>query len=176
MIVFFFWYVGEGCWLAGWLLRSSLLTPLLDVRRSCEIAELNQVSWLEATKTLDLDQEKYKKVFDGCKSCEILYNIKFKVDAFGWHGVPVTFQVKTSTPGGGGGGGGGGGDYKKDENLEWYRRRSSSGWQQIHGGNFTVPPSENKGKVRFGMYETKSQMWKGGILLAGVTLKLHKSD
>ncbi|CAL9130259.1 unnamed protein product [Musa textilis] len=132
--------------------------------RSCEIAELNQVSWLEATKTLDLDEEKYKRVFDGCKTCEILYNIKFKVDAFGWHGVPVTFQVNSPKPGD---------DYTRDERLESYRKRSS-GWHQIDGGRFTVPEGEKKGKVKFGMYEIKSQRWKGGILLAGVTLKLHK--
>lgn len=138
----------------------------MDVSRSCEIAELNQVSWLEATKTLDLDHEKYKKVFDGCESCEILYNIKFKVDAFGWHGVPVTFQVNTPNPDEG---------YTRDERLESYRKRCS-GWQQIHGGQFKVPKTEKKGNVKFGMYEIKSQRWKGGILLAGVTLKLHKSD
>ncbi|CAD5169389.1 unnamed protein product [Musa acuminata subsp. malaccensis] len=45
----------------------------------CECAELNQVSWLEATKTLDLDDEKYKKVFDGYDTCDILYNIKSMV-------------------------------------------------------------------------------------------------
>ncbi|CAL9169033.1 unnamed protein product [Musa hybrid cultivar] len=134
--------------------------------RLCEYAELNQVSWLEATKTLDLDHEKYKKVFDGYETCEILYNIKFKVDAFGWHGVPVTFQVNTPIPAE---------DYARDERLESYRKRTS-GWQQIHGGRFTVPKTEKKGEVKFGMYEIKSQRWKGGILLAGVTLKLHKSD
>nr|XP_018673829.1 PREDICTED: protein PHLOEM PROTEIN 2-LIKE A1-like isoform X1 [Musa acuminata subsp. malaccensis] len=132
----------------------------------CECAELNQVSWLEATKTLDLDDEKYKKVFDGYDTCDILYNIKFKVDAFGWHGVPVTFQVNnTLTPAEG---------YTKDEKLESYRKRTS-GWQQIHGGDFKIPKTEKKGEVKFGMYEIKSQRWKGGILLAGVTLKLHKS-
>ncbi|XP_064940539.1 uncharacterized protein PHLOEM PROTEIN 2-LIKE A4-like [Musa acuminata AAA Group] len=133
--------------------------------RLCEYAELNQVSWLEATKTLDLDDEKYKKVFDGYQACEILYNIKFKVDAFGWHGVPVTFQVNTPTQDEG---------YTKDEKLESYRKRTS-GWQQIHGGEFKIPKTEKKGKVKFGMYEIKSQRWKGGILLAGVTLKLRKS-
>lgn len=114
-------------------------------------ADLNQVCWLEATGTLELAKP---------QTYEIIYHIKFKDDAFGWNGVPVTFRLVTPE-----------GQRKEISRvMESDSKRRSKGWREIHGGEFSLS-TQTGGKVEFGMYEIESQKWKGGMLLAGVTIR-----
>ncbi|CAL9185721.1 unnamed protein product [Musa hybrid cultivar] len=114
-------------------------------------ADLNQVCWLEATGTLELAKP---------QTYEIIYHIKFKDDAFGWNGVPVTFRLVTPE-----------GQRKEISRvMESHSKRRSKGWREIHGGEFSLS-TQTGGKVEFGMYEIESQKWKGGMLLAGVTIR-----
>lgn len=114
-------------------------------------ADLNQVCWLEATGTLELAKP---------QTYEIIYHIKFKDDAFGWNGVPVTFRLVTPE-----------GERKEtSQMMESHSKRRSKGWREIYGGEFSLS-TQTGGKVEFGMYEIESQKWKGGMLLAGVTIR-----
>ncbi|WOL12266.1 hypothetical protein Cni_G21032 [Canna indica] len=119
------------------------------------VAELIQVSGFQVQGSLDLE----KHSLHHQKTYEVIYHIKFKVDAFGWHDLPVTFAVATPD-----------GHRKiKTETLESYRRTHD--WVEIHGGDFELAADHTKGKVEFGMYETESQKWKGGMVLSHVTIR-----
>lgn len=118
-------------------------------------AELVQVKWLQVTGILD--RATHGRWLNQCKTYEIIYHVKFKVDAFGWSKTPVTFlhgPRKTK---------------KRGYEMMALSRRSRSGvgeWQEIHGGEFK--PS---GKVEFGMLDVESEWWKGGMVFAGVTIR-----
>ncbi|CAL9120510.1 unnamed protein product [Musa textilis] len=120
-------------------------------------ADLNQVCWLEAAGTLEL--AKHEARLSKPQTYEMIYHIKFKDDAFGWNGIPVTFRLVTP-------------EGKKEISvvMESHRKRRSKGWREIYGGEFSLS-TETTGTVEFGMYEIESQRWKGGIVLAGVTIR-----
>ncbi|URE07780.1 Protein PHLOEM protein 2-LIKE [Musa troglodytarum] len=111
-------------------------------------AELIQVNWLEARGSVALGEHKPGRY-------EIIYHVRFKVDAFGWSKSPVTFEVITP----------GGDRRKKSVMLEPYRRRSDE-WHEIHGGELKTP-----GTVEFAMSQVESHGWKGGMILGGVSLR-----
>ncbi|RWV87653.1 hypothetical protein GW17_00050329, partial [Ensete ventricosum] len=96
----------------------------------------------------------------GSRRWEIIYHIRFKVDAFGWSRAPVTFELITPD----------GHRQKKSVILEPYRRRRSSSssneWQEIHGGEIRTT-----GKVEFAMSQVESHGWKGGIIFGGVSFR-----
>eukprot|EP00262_Sarcandra_glabra_P008895 TRINITY_DN22832_c0_g1_i1.p1 TRINITY_DN22832_c0_g1~~TRINITY_DN22832_c0_g1_i1.p1 ORF type:complete len:189 (-),score=31.84 TRINITY_DN22832_c0_g1_i1:194-760(-) len=119
-------------------------------------AELLQVNWIEVTGKLDFSQ-KHGDVEHG--EYGIFYRVKFKVDAFGWHAVPITFKVTHPD----------GKETKKTEMLEHYRKKGEM-WHEIQGGQFTVPSDKN-GTIEFGMYEVESDWWKGSLVLEGVIIR-----
>ncbi|KAJ8506856.1 hypothetical protein OPV22_007742 [Ensete ventricosum] len=118
-------------------------------------AELIQVNWLEARGSVELQPG-----LVGSRRWEIIYHIRFKVDAFGWSRAPVTFELITPD----------GHRQKKSVILEPYRRRRSSSssneWQEIHGGEIRTT-----GKVEFAMSQVESHGWKGGIIFGGVSFR-----
>ncbi|RRT45554.1 hypothetical protein B296_00045423, partial [Ensete ventricosum] len=101
----------------------------------------------------------------GIKVCEIVYHIKFNIDAFGWNKTPVKFELVTPD----------GHREKRSEIMESYRKRSHE-WLQIHGGEFKLPEDMKKGEVEFGISETESHWWKGGMIFAGVSIKPKKDS
>lgn len=122
--------------------------------------ELVQVKWLQVTGILDLAT--HGRRLNPCKTYEIIYHVKFKVDAFGWSNAPVTFlhgPRKTK---------------KRGYEMMALSRRSRSGageWQEIHGGEFKPSAFTAAGKVEFGMLDVESEWWKGGMVFAGVTIR-----
>ncbi|RWR81931.1 protein PHLOEM PROTEIN 2-LIKE A1 [Cinnamomum micranthum f. kanehirae] len=120
-------------------------------------AELLQVNWIEVTGKLDFSR------FKSTGEHEIVYLLKFKVDAFGWHSSPIKFKVMTSD----------GKETVHAEILEHYRKVSDN-WHEIRGGKFMVP-SGHHGAVHFGMYETESEWWKGSMILGGVKIRPTKA-
>ncbi|CAL9076541.1 unnamed protein product [Musa textilis] len=126
------------------------------------VAELIQVNWLEAKGTLDL--AKRKADLSDFKVCEIAYHIKFNIDAFGWSKAPVTFELVTPD----------GHREKRSEIMESYRKRSHE-WLEIPGGEFKLP-QDMKGEVEFGISETESHWWKGGMIFAGASIKLKRDN
>ncbi|WOL17811.1 hypothetical protein Cni_G26604 [Canna indica] len=59
---------------------------------------------------------------------------------------------------------------KRSEMVDSYRVRGADVWHEIRGGEFRVPANA-AGKVEFGMLDVENQRWKGGLLLAGVTIR-----
>lgn len=92
------------------------------------------------------------------KTYEIVYHIKFKVDAFGWQDVPVTFKLITPN------------DQKHRSEVMEPHRGHSNQWHEVHGNEFKGPQTTT-GKLIFAMIETSQQKWKGGMILAGVTIR-----
>ncbi|KAG0494592.1 hypothetical protein HPP92_005586 [Vanilla planifolia] len=119
-------------------------------------AELIQVNWIEVTGSVNLE----KFHLDSSKTYEIVYLVRFKVDAFGWHSSPITFEVTTSD----------GKKNRRTENLE-HHKKDGDQWLEIQGGEFTVDSSNLKGKIAFSMKEVRTDWWKGGIVLEGVKIK-----
>ncbi|CAD5169447.1 unnamed protein product [Musa acuminata subsp. malaccensis] len=117
-------------------------------------AELIQVNWLEARGSLDSAVHKQPRL-SGSGRYEIIYHLRFKVDAFGWSNAPVIFELITPD----------GHRQQKSVMLEPYRRRSNE-WQEIHGGELKMT-----GKVEFAMFQVESHGWKGGIIFGGVSLR-----
>ncbi|KAG6512578.1 uncharacterized protein PHLOEM PROTEIN 2-LIKE A4-like [Zingiber officinale] len=120
-------------------------------------AELNQVKWLQVTGTLDLTR--HDRQLNPSKTYEIIYHVKFKVDAFGWSKTPVTFLCGASRM-----------KKRGNEMVALQRSRGVGEWLQIHGGEFK-PGKFTAGKVEFGMLDVESEWWKGGMAIAGVTVR-----
>ncbi|GMY34944.1 protein phloem protein 2-like a2 [Fagus crenata] len=118
-------------------------------------AVLLQVNWTEVTGKVSTNA--FKMVAPASKY-EIYYIVKFKVDAFGWHSVPIKFKVKIN-----------GKETVKSMILESYREKNDV-WHEIPGGEFSVV-TETTGNVAFGMFEVESDWWKGGMVLAGIKIK-----
>lgn len=118
-----------------------------------DAAELLQVNWIEVTGKLDFSELHPQKQY------EIVYVVRFNVDAFGWHTTPIKFKVTTSD----------GHVSEVSEILEPYRKIGDV-QHEIRGGEFTVP-SSGTGQVYFGMYEVNSDWWKGSMILEGVKIK-----
>ncbi|XP_074588723.1 protein PHLOEM PROTEIN 2-LIKE A1-like [Curcuma longa] len=119
-------------------------------------AELNQVQALQVTGTLDLTRHDLQ--LNPSKTYEIIYHIKFKVDAFGWSKAPVTFLCGAS----------------KMQKMGYamvalQRSRGVGEWLEIQGGEFK-PGNFAAGKVDFRMLE-ESEWWKGGMAIAGITVR-----
>ncbi|KAI5563234.1 hypothetical protein POPTR_015G120300v4 [Populus trichocarpa] len=119
-----------------------------------EGARLLQVNWIEVTGKLP------STMFNVASATKygVYYVMKFQVDAFGWHSVPIKFKVRLN-----------GQETVKNFVLESYKEKHDV-WHEICGGEFTV--SKNAaGVVEFGMFEVKSEWWKGGVVLAGIKIK-----
>ncbi|KAG9458716.1 hypothetical protein H6P81_003224 [Aristolochia fimbriata] len=142
-------------------------TPLEDQQGYSKFrigAELLQVNWIQVTGKLDTG--KITKFFHPSrdqvpKTYEIFWVMKFNVDAFGWHNVPIKFKVATD----------GSQPAQRIENLGVYRKRNNIQWHEIRGGVFTVGHGSKSGNVYFGMFETESVWWKGSMVLAGLKIK-----
>lgn len=124
------------------------------------VAELEQVKWLQVTGTLDLTRHDHR--LNPSETYEIIYHVKFKVDAFGWSSAPVTFVCGTSKT-----------KKRGYEMVAMQRSRGADEWLEIHGGEFK-PGTFASGKVEFGMLDVESEWWKGGMAIAGVTIR-HKA-
>lgn len=96
------------------------------------------MNWIEVTGKFDFNHLNPNERY------EIVYVLKFKVDAFGWHSCPVKFKLTTAD----------GQATEISEILEPYRKLSDI-WHEISGGEFKGN-STRKGAVHFGMYETGS--------------------
>ncbi|XP_052174877.1 uncharacterized protein PHLOEM PROTEIN 2-LIKE A4-like [Diospyros lotus] len=122
---------------------------------SKEAAMLIQINWLAVTGKIDM------KRLEAGKTYTVYYIVKFQVDAFGWHSVPVQFMVRVT-----------GKEYaQKSAKLEQYQAKPDE-WHEVPGGEFTAPSDgEGAGSVEFGMFEVDSDWWKGGLVLAGVKIK-----
>lgn len=118
-----------------------------------EGAELIQVNWVEVKGTLAADKLSTSTTY------EVLYIIKFKDDAFGWHSSHITFQVTPPH----------GPKSKRTLVLEHYRKDCNK-WHEIHAGEFSLGTSPT-GEVAFSMYGDDSEWWKGGMILGGVIIK-----
>ncbi|KAJ8631256.1 hypothetical protein MRB53_024579 [Persea americana] len=116
-------------------------------------AELLQVNWIEVTGKLDFSHLRPNEEY------EIVYVLKFKVDAFGWHSCPIKFKATTTD----------GQATEKSEMLESYRKVSET-WHEVSGGEFKVN-STQEGAVHFGMYEIGSDWWKGSMILKEVKIR-----
>ncbi|CAK7336985.1 unnamed protein product [Dovyalis caffra] len=115
---------------------------------------LLQVNWVEVTGKLSTT------VFNVASTTkyELYYVMKFQVDAFGWHSVPINFRVRLS-----------GQESVRSIVLQSYREKHDV-WHEICGGEFTV--SKNAaGVVEFGMFEVDSDWWKGSMVLAGIKIR-----
>ncbi|KAF3958685.1 hypothetical protein ACB098_07G051500 [Castanea mollissima] len=119
-------------------------------------AVLLQVNWIEVTGKIP--SSNFSKEAPASKY-EIYYIVKFKVDAFGWHSVPIKFKVRIN-----------GEETVKSMNLESYREKNDV-WHEIPGGEFSVVKERSAGNVEFGMFEVESDWWKGGMVLAGIKIK-----
>ncbi|WCJ28482.1 hypothetical protein M5689_010179 [Euphorbia peplus] len=119
---------------------------------SKEGAVLIQVNWIEVTGKIPIKLED-----NNPKKLQIIYMLKFREDAFGWHSVEIKFKVKFN-----------GKEEIKNHNLELIRDNEKMTWHEINGGDFTV---EKDGDLEFGMFEVESDWWKGGIVLAGIKIK-----
>ncbi|KAM0948668.1 putative phloem protein [Dioscorea sansibarensis] len=117
--------------------------------------ELVQVCYLEVTGTLDLQE---------CPlapntTYKLFYIIKFKIDAFGWEDCPVSLHLVTPN----------GRKNKKVDNFEDQRKKGEE-WLRVSGGEFTVGET-SQGKLSFGIHETETPFWKGGVILHGVLIQ-----
>ncbi|XP_068653975.1 uncharacterized protein PHLOEM PROTEIN 2-LIKE A4-like [Aristolochia californica] len=122
-------------------------------------AELLQVNWVQVSGKLDCLKINNFFHLSQPKTYEIFWVVKFNVDAFGWHNVPIKFKVASD----------GSQLAQRRENLEPYRKKNNK-WHEIRGGEFSFGHG-SKGTVYFGMYETESDWWKGSMVLAGVKIK-----
>lgn len=127
------------------------------------------MSWLEVNATVDLGKHPHLAADHDHKEYEVVYHIKFKGDAFGWRDLPVTFVVITPN----------GGERHVCLNLDSHGKRNE--WVEMVGGVFQLPADVAatggrwSGKIELGMVEVTSEKWKGGLILAGVTIRPHKS-
>ncbi|XP_068655890.1 uncharacterized protein PHLOEM PROTEIN 2-LIKE A4-like [Aristolochia californica] len=123
-----------------------------------DAAELLQVNWFQVTGRVDCSKISNFFDFPRSKTYEIFQVVKFNIDAFGWHKVPIKFKVVSD-----------GRCRQRAEKLEAYRRNNNQ-WHEIKGGEFTVVHGR-KGLVDIGMFETESDWWKGGMVLSAVKIK-----
>ncbi|CAI0425294.1 unnamed protein product [Linum tenue] len=93
------------------------------------------------------------------KKYEVVWLVKFRVDAFGWHSVSVKFKVRQSNEGE---------EKVRSVVVEPYLQKHKV-WHEIFGGEFTVQAAG--GVVEFGMYEIETKWWKGCMVLAGVKIR-----
>ncbi|KAG9438936.1 hypothetical protein H6P81_019101 [Aristolochia fimbriata] len=139
-------------------------------------AELVQVNWLEVV--CKLEWWKMEKSFffffdvEGLEpktkmTYEISWVIKFNVDAFGWHNAPVKFKVPWEDEEGRVQW------WTKEQNLEQYMKKGigKGRWLELPGGEFTVDVCGKSAPVAFGLFETETDWWKGGLVVAGAKIK-----
>ncbi|KAK3041232.1 hypothetical protein RJ639_028492 [Escallonia herrerae] len=126
-----------------------------DETQFSEGAMLQQVNWIEVTGKINLLLFK-KRV---TTTYMIHYIVKFQVDAFGWHSAPIKFKVRVN----------GKEVFCHSMILESYRVKPDV-WQELPGGEFSVPNSITGGNVEFGMFEVESDWWKGSMVLAGIKI------
>ncbi|KAG1331893.1 protein PHLOEM PROTEIN 2-LIKE A1 [Cocos nucifera] len=127
-----------------------------------EGAELIQVNWVEVKGTLAAEKLPLSTRY------EVLYLVKFKDDAFGWHSSHITFQVTPPH-----------GQKSKRTLVLEHHRKDCNKWHEIHAGEFSL--TSGTGEVAFSMYGDDSEWWKGGMILGGVLIKPklaqeHSSD
>lgn len=105
-----------------------------------------------------LDVQKFS--INPMRNYEVIYVVKFKVDAFGWHSSPIIFEV--STP-----------DGKKSRRSEILDNYNKDGhkWHEIYCGEFSLASSNLMGKIVFSMKEVKTDWWKGGMVLEGIKIR-----
>lgn len=114
------------------------------------------MNWIEVTGKLSILPS---MALSTSTTYEILYILKFREDAFGWHSAPVKFKLRIN-----------GEDKVKSEILHCYREKQDE-WHEIPGGQFTVSKDITVGMVEFGMFEVESDWWKGGLILAGIKIE-----
>ncbi|KAJ4827515.1 hypothetical protein Tsubulata_038361, partial [Turnera subulata] len=107
---------------------------------------LLQVNWIEVTGKLSTSN----LMVPPNTKCEVRYVMKFQVDAFGWHSVPIKFKVSLN-----------GKETLKSVLLEPYKEKHGV-WHEISGGEFTFP-GNSTGAVEFVLLEVESSWWKGGM-------------
>ncbi|XVF87084.1 hypothetical protein PTKIN_Ptkin18bG0092000 [Pterospermum kingtungense] len=111
-----------------------------------EAAELNQVSWLEVTGSVQLMPS---------ASYQISFKVSFKGDAFGWSGAPVFLMAKVGKKG----------------KYKWRRLKEL---ENLPKTPTEVPSNDNPfiidkvldqpdTRLYFGLYEVWSGKWKGGL-------------
>ncbi|XP_068657717.1 uncharacterized protein PHLOEM PROTEIN 2-LIKE A4-like [Aristolochia californica] len=132
------------------------LTDVPEGIENDQSAELLQVNWLDVSCKLDCSKINYFNQPEP-KTYEIFWVIKFNVDSFGWHKAPVKFTVVSE-----------GKKWQKAKKLEQFRKDDRL--VEIPGGEFTVAPGKNT-SVSFGLSETKTNWWKGNIVIAGAKIK-----
>ncbi|XP_059629638.1 F-box protein PP2-B11-like [Cornus florida] len=103
---------------------------------------LLQVNWLVVTGKMAA-----VSLLSPAKTNTILYIIKFRADAFGWHSSPIKFKVRVD----------GGQETQRTVILELYRVKQDM-WHEVPGGEFTLLSNNNIGSstsiVEFGMFCT----------------------
>ncbi|CAA7045275.1 unnamed protein product [Microthlaspi erraticum] len=117
-----------------------------------EAAVLEKVCWLDVNGTFET------KVLIPGTTYEVVYVVKLEDTASGWE-TPV--NLKLTLP----------------SNMERPQERSVSlkphigkWWVEIPAGEFTTTP-QNAGEIRFSLYETASNWWKGGLFVKGVEIR-----
>lgn len=120
-----------------------------------EGAMLQQVNWLEVRGELGAER------LSVGRSYKVYYVMKFDEDAFGWSHAPIYFKVKLQDEA----------IISTEVMLQRYGEGEEAGkWHKVCVGEFKVVGEEGRGRVEVGMFETKTQWWKGGMILAGIRL------
>jgi hypothetical protein len=120
---------------------------------------LIQVSWLEVTGSIVLEEK---------KQYEVTFNVSLAPDAFGWNGCPVYVMAK----------------FGKKGKYTWKRATldkdttttTSTGGESSFSIpdqplKITAPASSSDTTLYFGLYEVWSGKWKGGLRIHDANVK-----
>ncbi|WOL15718.1 Phloem protein 2-like [Canna indica] len=128
-----------------------------------EVRELLQVSWLEVTGSILLEDLGLEK-----GSCYTLsFRVSLKSDAFGWNGCPVYLMVKDPKEG----------KYQwKNADLSLLPKdENKTTTIPINKLTFQIPSSyDKKSTLSFGLFEIWRGRWKGGLRIHEVIISPKK--
>ncbi|XVE51679.1 hypothetical protein DITRI_Ditri02bG0060900 [Diplodiscus trichospermus] len=117
---------------------------------SIDVAEVLQVCWLEVGGKFDVS-----KLSPGTPYGVVVV-VMLRDDAFGWE-VPVNFRL--TLPNG-----------QKVERKEQLMNKPKGKWIEIPVGEFTTS-SENVGKIEIYFHEYDAGVWRGGLVVKGVSIQ-----
>lgn len=125
-----------------------------------ELAGLLSVCWLDVRGRIEC------RLLSPDTQYRVVFVLKFIEGSFGWDGRPIKFSVQTP----------GEGEIEFEHLLGHMERPFliSGGWMEVVAGKFTVRAAEgidDDSHIGFSMRETKSNQWKGGLLIDGVKIE-----
>ncbi|KAK1272480.1 Protein PHLOEM PROTEIN 2-LIKE A1 [Acorus gramineus] len=115
-----------------------------------EVACLKDVCWLEVQRGFDLS------LLSPNVNYEVVFILTMKDFSHGWHNiVTLVLQRPDNT--------------RHEQKLNLNPEKLKGHWEEVRVGEFNS--GNSTGSVRFALFDTESEQWKGGLVIKGVVVR-----